>query len=551
MVAPIALADAASASAGSSYGLALSGSAVRFPPLEGAEAANASRLGRLFGDAPRLASALAQHTRPSDWCALQRSTREMHVTIIGVSVTQGCGAGRGQRCLAQLGWARRLADAFATLGGGIWPHGGATRWSIWPKNAAPLRFWLQCTASSFELSPNTSLVLVETEPTLTPTDERELQQLVRALRHAAPHAVIGFVLWPSMRQLSQDRAAERMVVRRAAADGFDAISASALLDVAMAATGEAASAFYGDLVHPNIDGHAMLAGLVCSWLLGNLVPAAVTRCASARGGGSDDESSKPGTASTTQSATLPRRHTDLVTAAARQGSSFERCYARADEMPTIEPNVAGWHLRDEGRAKGVLKLGYVSAQPGAVLRLGPILPDARCGVFDVSLGYLLSWRREQGALDVSCSGSCTCEPMYQYRWQKYRDHEPFPRLQTWTHARGSSVDGALANASTTAYARFLLVKLDAPDTRDFCAIHVAHARSESSSTTAPAAPSRVRVDGLSLKLSSCATQCVAVRHAKNRTSLNAVRSTCAAGAARGEAGFYAPSCNGCEEAGVA
>ena len=100
-------------------------------------------------------------------------------------------------------------------------------------------------------------------------------------------------------------------------------------------------------------------------------------------------------------------------------------------------------------------------------RLGPILPEARCGLFDVSLGYLISWRREQGALHVSCTGGCACMPMYQYRWQKSRDHEPFPLLHTWTYARGTSVDPALANASTTAYARFLLVKTSTSTSEDF------------------------------------------------------------------------------------
>lgn len=525
------LAAATTTSSGTSQHLAIFGSATQVAPLEGADVANASRLDRLFDDTP--SAAFMQHTPPSHWCAVRQHSA-LHVTVIGVSVTAGCGAARGQRCLPHLGWARRLADAFHSLGG------RRATWSLWPKNAAPLRFWLQCTTSSFELSPNTSLILVETEPTLTPLDDRELHQLVSALRRGAPNAVIGFVMWPSQRQFNLDRAAEQMVVRRAAADGFDAIRASTLLDAAPIRIGESPRALYGDPVHPNTDGHAMLAGLVCAWLLGNLGTTAPP-C----------DSTHQGTAALVTPPPMPtaaratRRPSAPAPSPPRPGSSYERCYTQADAMPTQEPLAAGWRLRDEGRAKGVVKLGYVSSHPGDVLRLGPILPDVRCGVFDVSLGYLLSWRREQGALDVSCSGSCECEPMYQYRWQKERDHEPFPRLETWTRARGAAVDGALADASTTAYARFLLAKHDdgSSATAD-CTIHVAHARSEPS---ADGADSRVRIDGLSLKLSSCATHCVAVRHTRNRTRLNAVRGACADGASRGEPGFYAPSCAGCAE----
>lgn len=129
-------------------------------------------------------------------------------------------------------------------------------------------------------------------------------------------------------------------------------------------------------------------------------------------------------------------------------------------------------------------------------------------------------------------------PMYHYRWNKHRDHEPFPELQTWTHARASTVDGALANASTTAYSRFLLAKMQP----EACVVRVAHARSD---PTQLGAPSRVRVDGLSLKLSSCATNCIASRHASgslNRTRLGAMRSQCAAGAKLGAAGHLAPRC---------
>ena len=108
------------------------------------------------------------------------------------------------------------------------------------------------------------------------------------------------------------------------------------------------------------------------------------------------------------------------------------------------------------------------------------------------------------------------------------------------------MDRALANASTTAYTRFLLAKLGGVEE---CTIRVAHRRTE-----AAVAKSRVRIDGLSLKLSSCQTHCIANRHASgtmNRTRLGALRTACAAGAKEGKPGFMVPNCAGCTEAPAA
>ena len=514
--------------------LSMSGSPMQYAPLAPADVVNRSLLaiGELALD-----SALTQHTAPAAWCHTASAADLLTVTVIGVSVTQGCGAGKTRRCLPHLGWTRRLADAFGAVAAqhrAMPQHG--VRWNVWPKNAAPLRFWLQCTASSFELSPTTNIVLVETEPTLTSTDHHDLQQLVRALRRGAPNAVIGFVLWPSQRQLTHDRAAERMVRRMAATEGFDVLSASTMLDAATRVG--AHSALYGDLVHPSLDGHAMIGALVCAWLVANLM-ASAKRC---------PLSEHLHRAAATNIATPLPASLSLSPPPPAVAAAYERCFARADEMPVVTPDATGWRLTDEGISKGVVKLGYVSTRPGDTLQLGPILPEAQCGLFDVSLGYLLSWRREQGALHVSCSGSCACMPMYQYRWQKERDHEPFPELQTWTYARGQSVDTALSNASTTAYARFLLGKFPSATDGPACKIEVTHTRTQPHGSVG--APSRVRVDGLSLKLSSCATNCIAVRHASgtlNRTRLQELRSACAAGAAKGSAGHFAPSCAGCSD----
>ena len=89
------------------------------------------------------------------------------------------------------------------------------------------------------------------------------------------------------------------------------------------------------------------------------------------------------------------------------------------------PNfVELWHKRlarqfpyrllvDEGGAKGVRKLGLLSRVPGQTLLLGPLLPERpRCAAVCVSVGYLHSWRTEQGALRLECDIGCSCAPRF-------------------------------------------------------------------------------------------------------------------------------------------
>jgi hypothetical protein len=518
--------------------LAISGTAKHFRADHAV--GNRSRLESLFGVAD-VQQALSLYTDPSAWCKL-RNADQLHISVIGVSVTAGCGGmamhgedltptprhrgrkGRGPsrpQCLAQLGWTRRLANSYEAQAGAATPRRTPfVDWSIWPKNAAPLRFWLQCTEASFDLSSKTSIVLIETEPTLTVADGRELVQLVAQLRRSAPNAVLCFVMWPSQRQ-REDRAVEDMVRQAASRGAFDVITVSKLLDAA-GRVGVPAETFYSDPVHPNADGHAVLAGMTSIWLHMQL------RSASTQPPCDRDaryEEPHP------MSVNLPR-------------ATFERCYSRADAIPIVPKPPPSWRLLNDGADKGVLKLGYVSTTPGETLLIGPVLPEVRCGLFDVSIGYLVSWRPEQGAIHVTCTGSCACVAMHQYRWSRAHDHDPFPELQTWTHAHTSSVHATLANASTTSYSRFLLAKRDyeAASTSD-CIIHVEHRRRSDSLPVD--VPSRVRLDGLSLKLSSCAAQCVAARHTGpglNRTRFDELISHCSKGARFGQDGYLSPSC---------
>jgi hypothetical protein len=112
-------------------------------------------------------------------------------------------------------------------------------------------------------------------------------------------------------------------------------------------------------------------------------------------------------------------------------------------------------LRDEGSDKGVRKLGLVSTREGSRLSLGPLLTSVRCGVFLVSLGYLQSWRPNQGALHVACVGGCSCHKM------PGMISTEFPDVRT-SYKR--SLDGykrdthEMAGMSVTTFTRFVLHK---------------------------------------------------------------------------------------------
>ena len=194
--------------------------------------------------------------------------------------------------------------------------------------------------------------------------------------------------------------------------------------------------------------------------------------------------------------------------------------------------VSGWTLVDEGGAKGVHKRGLVSARVGDILRIGPIASDVRCGLLSAQLGFLQSWRPEQGALRISCVG-CKCHGLPGF-WNSRA--YPFPLVQTSTRREGRTnaqlpTPGAgcepyasstsrdatksrceLQNASVTATTRFWIALEDAkkkpsalspaPPSRSECYIHVAHWGYPDTIT-----PSRVRVDSLSLAQVDCLELC--------------------------------------------
>lgn len=97
------------------------------------------------------------------------------------------------------------------------------------------------------------------------------------------------------------------------------------------------------------------------------------------------------------------------------GAMEERCQD-AKALPVALPLQGSWQLVDDGKEKGVPKLGYASTRAGETLRVGPIWGDQGCAALHVTLGYLASWRPSQGVLRIACEG-CKCSSIRTY-WQR-------------------------------------------------------------------------------------------------------------------------------------
>ena len=364
-----------------------------FPPLSG-EA--------IPPPAPRANSIARSAIKLQEALTVAKLTGVLRIVVLGASPTSGCGAVETEgnltrQCSIELSWGRRMHDAVVRIFGGVsgWRLPIETR--IYSRNAVQCSFFERCTA---EMVPaNTAIVLLETGTNLwQPTDkanEAELEATAYAIQRAAPSTWLAFVMWPhnEMRKrvrypLLVSRVAQRLGLGMV--EVFEQHGPHPwLLDGGANASFRCAPrcSMYAqlgeDLVHPNPQGHRLLArrvaatvasGLLAAWC-GKHIPK--TRVAPPLSG-------KPA------SAPAP--------APAQMGRSDELCYPSADRLPLQRSasDELSWKLRDEGAVdKGVRKLGYVSTQVGAVLRLvltrdeGARLGFERAGL-RARLGYLLS-----------------------------------------------------------------------------------------------------------------------------------------------------------------
>lgn len=477
------------------------------------------------------------------WCRAVRE-KSVSINVLGASVTAGCGAlAPDVRCEPKWSWTRFMSDRLTD----VLRRSGRSEWRLdvraFAKNAVEPGYFLQCMQSRFQLSSNTSVVLVELEAACLYYSNdlhRCLHDLFQQLRHAAPQAVLGFVGWPvGWGAVKGPAGYEQAFVSKTNQSSHVATAlASRLLERAMKHGNRTKALFYADNVHPSLAGHAMLGDLAAYMVADGLLGSA---CAV-----STDAPAEPVAVRTKALSTDIEHPSDV-------------CVGSADQLPIASPRDRGWALVDEGGRKGVRKLGYLSTTPGAKLAIGPLLPQIHCGMYSVSLGYLQSWRPSMGALSISCQG-CHCRAFPGY-WASLSF--PFPLVET-------AATSATFNASVTAMTRFFLFKSDAD-----CFVTITHARSRSKVSggqaavqthfeggqklphqlqhqlqdqpneprAADAAPthSRVRVDSIGLTASNCVMHCYLYRVTATRAFANEALS-CASAAEHGDPAYVIPAC---------
>ena len=502
-------------------------------PVPESEAGKAKGLLDAWLSPASLEKALTQRSRKRLWCSI-REHQTLHINVLGASVTAGCGAEAPSiRCHSRWSWGRHLRDRLGALLGYA-SHLADVEVHVWGKNAVEASYFSQCTKSRFQLSSNTSVVLIELESAYQAGGERSfhaLHALLARVRKAAPHAAIGFIAWPSQYDASP---IERGLRNSTGMHGeqFDLVLASTLFRDAANISSLQASSFYADSTHPNLAGHVLLGSAAAYMIAKGILD---THCTH----GVEEASSKshhtsglvPPALNATPEAT---EISQFMRQQKRIEETVEMCIGNADELPLVRP-LNGWTLRDEGGAKGVRKLGYVSTRLGSVLQIGPLLPDIKCGMFDVSLGYLQSWRPEMGALRIACSG-CTCNYV-PGSWSL--GAFPFPTVQAWSYAMKTASASVLqkdlaplANASLTVSTRFGLFKGESE-----CFLNVTHVpRFHAKNTT-----SRVRVDTLGIELASCMMNCHMSKYPSTKKFATRGR-MCASGQDQGKPGYVAPAC---------
>ena len=493
-------------------------------PTERAQAA--AEMFKRWPTSDLLDRAILRRLRPRVWCDLAAKHSVLHVTVLGASVSAGCGAeAPSVRCLARWSWTRHLQDRLTSL---LEEAGLSTRVVVqtWAKNAVDSSYFAQCTGSRFGISANTSVVLIELESALQaaqgPMLTRALLYLRTVLsrvRQVAPQAALGFVGWPSLNGKANEF--EMQLANTSILHGIpmDILYATTLIDEVRRGTSasHAARKFYGDNVHPSFLGHVML-GSAAAYMIGMPLLHSAT-CGNAQAQRNRDDIGR-------------HRRAAEPAAAAYARQQAEVCIGSADQLPIAHAH--GWKLHDEGGKKGVKKLGYVSTHIGSTLTLGPLLPGIRCGLFDTSLGYLQSWREDMGALHISCYG-CSCVGI-PGTWSA--GAFPFPGIQAWSYAtKGIDFEknvGSVANASLTVTTRFTLLKQDRE-----CFMNITHRAAARRPNHD--APSRVRVDSLGLEVLDCLLSCH-LSHYPVTKHFAAKGRTCALGADRGEAGHVSPAC---------
>ena len=377
--------------------------------------------------------------------------RPLQIVVLGGSVTVGCGAAHPlQRCDALSSWTRILHDQLVAAFGG---QSERVEMAVWGKSAIRPAYFTECTSS--KVSETAHVVLLEVQANLWFAGQRScprcaasLKSLVEHVRCAAPSAAIMFVGWPVR---DGPHTVESVVRQVANAHELDAWFASSWVEL-VRSNWIRNESLHADHVHPTPIGHALLACGTSRFLLERLRKHAPCK-------------------------TIPRAPPPPL--------FHEWCYLNAAELPinssTVGSQAGGWSLVDEGAAKQVSKLGFLSlSYADDPLQLGPLPRDD----LKASLGYLQSWREDYGALQIGCTGSCSC-----------RSGIVETSATRVSHYNGYEFENATVTVSVEVHVKR---RNDSRGTGRECFLMVTHV-----APNKPPAPvrgrTRVRVDSLSLR----------------------------------------------------
>ena len=268
-----------------------------------------------------------------------------------------------------------------------------------------------------------------------------------------------------------------------------------------------------DSVHPSPEGHVLMGALAARMIFRGVTSRGLPQATIGRG--TEGERIREHLLQAGADSLLRPKHTKPASHSPQLAAPWAVCYDRADRFPVLA--TSGWKLVDDGKAKGVLKLGLASTFIGDVLELGPLpMPSMNatrsscCGGrhLYVELGYLVSPRAGQGAIRVSCHGSCTCISLRTKQTPFVAKLYPFPVVQTDAYYNPNEHYLA-GNMSVTAVTGFVAIL--PPFARDAtaaaytnCSVRVKHEAADHSKIAkkrnVPPAPrattSRVRVDTL-------------------------------------------------------
>ena len=242
-----------------------------------------------------LANATSLNVPVKMWRAARSEAR---VTVLGTSVTSGCGACSAWnvtstqqrvvsadprcvglpilRCAYPVSWAAQFSQHLTR-------HVQLpVRMSIVGKNAVGPSFFMKCTSSIVPRDANIVLLDVSTNLWGGPTIASDL---LRSVQRAAPNAAVAFVAWPRHESLASVLRGTDSALRQVMAAGggsklsFSGVSGLAdVLDmgrVLQAVAGGTASRFYADKIHPNSLGHRLMAEAAARFVASRLAPGCV------------------------------------------------------------------------------------------------------------------------------------------------------------------------------------------------------------------------------------------------------------------------------------